>query len=99
MITRIASEKLAELASMFKAVAVIGPRQSGKTTLVKSLFPLKQYVDFENPDVRFLANEDPRGFLVKYADGAIFDEVQRVPQIFSYLQEILDNSKDRGKFI
>ncbi|HOW30038.1 MAG TPA: ATP-binding protein [Bacteroidales bacterium] len=99
MITRIASEKLAELASMFKAVAVIGPRQSGKTTLVKSLFPLKQYVNFENPDVRFLANEDPRGFLVKYADGAIFDEVQRVPQIFSYLQEILDNSKDRGKFI
>ena len=99
MITRIASSKLQELASMFKAVAVIGPRQSGKTTLVKGLFVNKPYVSFENPDIRLLATDDPRGFLLNYPDGAVFDEVQRVPHIFSYLQEILDNTADRGKFI
>jgi predicted AAA+ superfamily ATPase len=99
MIPRIASSKLQELASLFKAVAVIGPRQSGKTTLVKSLFTNKPYVSFENPDIRLMATDDPRGFLLKYPDGAIFDEVQRVPHIFSYLQEILDNTRDRGKFI
>jgi len=99
MIPRIASSKLQELATMFKAVAVIGPRQSGKTTLVKSLFLDKPYVNFENPDIRIFATEDPRGLLSKYRDGAIFDEVQRVPHIFSYLQEILDNSSERGKYI
>jgi uncharacterized protein len=99
MIPRIASSKLLELASLFKAVAVIGPRQSGKTTLVKSLFNNLPYVNFENPDIRILASDDPRGFLLKYPDGAVFDEVQRVPHIFSYLQEILDNSTRRGKFI
>ena len=99
MIPRSASTKLQELASLFKAVAVIGPRQSGKTTLVKSLFKNLPYINFENPDIRMLATDDPRGFLLKYADGAIFDEVQRVPHIFSYLQEILDNSTGRGKFI
>ncbi len=99
MLQRIASAKLLELASLFKAVAVIGPRQSGKTTLVKSLFSDKPYVNFENPDIRLFATDDPRGFLLKYPEGAVFDEVQRVPHIFSYLQEILDNTSDRGKFI
>lgn len=99
MIPRIASSKLRELAFMFKAVAVIGPRQSGKTTLVKSLFTDKPYVNFENPDIRLSATDDPRGFLLKFPEGAIFDEVQRVPHIFSYLQEILDNSREKGKFI
>jgi len=99
MIPRIASSKLLELASLFKAVAVIGPRQSGKTTLVKSLFRNLPYINFENPDIRITATDDPRGFLLKYPDGAVFDEVQRVPHIFSYLQEILDNSTRRGRYI
>jgi hypothetical protein len=99
MIPRIASAKLKTLASAFKAVALTGPRQSGKTTLVKSLFSHLPYLNFENPDIRLLANDDPRGFLLKYADGAVFDEVQRVPHIFSYLQEILDNTTGRGRFI
>jgi uncharacterized protein len=99
MITRVASIKLKELSLYFKAIALIGPRQSGKTTLVKMVFPDKPYVSLENPDTRYFAINDPRGFLNTYKDGAIFDEVQRVPELFSYLQEILDNSKETGQFI
>lgn len=99
MIPRIASARLMELAALFKAVAVVGPRQSGKTTLVKSVFPDKPYVSLENPDIRLFASDDPRGFLKKYSAGAVLDEIQRVPHIFSYLQEILDNSNERGKYI
>lgn len=99
MIERKAKTKLQELASVFKAVAVTGPRQSGKTTLVKSIFTQKPYLSLENPDTRKFALEDPRGFLGKYPEGAVLDEVQRVPELFSYLQEILDNSSLSGQFI
>jgi len=99
MIERFAASKIAQLARSFKSVAVTGPRQSGKTTLVKSLFPDKPYLSLENPDVRRFAIEDPRGFLARYEQGAIFDEVQRTPELFSYLQEILDNSSETGRFI
>lgn len=99
MISRHATKKLLQLASQFKAVAVIGPRQSGKTTLVKSLFPAKPYVSLEDPDTRTYALEDPRGFLANYPNGAVFDEVQRTPELFSYLQGILDNNENPGQFI
>ncbi len=99
MITRIAADKINGLAKVFKAIAVTGPRQSGKTTIVKELFKHKPYVSLENPDSRRFAIEDPRGFLKQYEDGAILDEVQRTPEIFSYLQEILDNSIAPGQFI
>ena len=99
MKTRVASAKIKKLASQFKIVAVTGPRQSGKTTLVKGLFKKKPYVSLENPDLRSFAIEDPRGFLTQYPDGAILDEVQRTPEIFSYLQEITDNKKGPGQFI
>lgn len=99
MIKREAEKQLAVLASQFKAVAVVGPRQSGKTTLVKYVFSDKAYVNFENPDIRRYALEDPRGFLSNYSNGAVFDEVQRVPEIFSYLQQILDDSPVNGLFI
>ena len=91
MISRNAANELLNLASQFKAVLVTGPRQSGKTTLVKALFGSKPYVNLENPDIRTYATEDPRGFLAQYSEGAIFDEVQRVPELFSYLQQILDD--------
>lgn len=99
MITREAQIKLLELSNSFKAIAVVGPRQTGKTTLVKTTFPSKPYYSLENPDIRNFAIDDPRGFLKTIPNGAILDEVQRVPELFSYLQEILDNSSDKGIFI
>lgn len=99
MIYREATEKLKQLSSQFKAVAVIGPRQSGKTTLVRAVFSEKPYVSLENPDNRNYALQDPRGFLGNYPDGAILDEVQRTPDLFSYLQGILDEKDDPGQFI
>lgn len=99
MIDRIAAEKVRELAKSFKAVAIIGSRQSGKTTLARSCFPDKPYVSLENPDTRRFALEDPRNFLKKYREGAILDEVQRTPELLSYLQQVLDESTEKGKFI
>lgn len=99
MIKRDAKISLLRLAGQYKSVAVIGPRQSGKTTLVKTAFPKKPYVSLENPDYRQFAVEDTRGFLNEYRSGAILDEVQRVPGIFSYLQQILDESDQTGLFI
>jgi predicted AAA+ superfamily ATPase len=79
---------------------VIGPRQSGKTTLVRSVFPDLPYVLLEDPDTRAFAEEDPRSFLAQYEKaGAVFDEVQRVPEIFSYLQGVLDRHQRPGQFI
>jgi uncharacterized protein len=99
MITRKAQIKLLKLSNSFKAIAVIGPRQAGKTTLVKATFPDKPYYSLENPDIRNFAIEDPRGFLNTMPNGAILDEAQRVPLLFSYLQEILDSSSEKGMFI
>jgi predicted AAA+ superfamily ATPase len=100
MIKRDAEEKLKKLAAGFPAVSVIGPRQSGKTTLVRSVFPKKPYVLLEDPDTRAFAEEDPRSFLAQYEkSGAILDEVQRVPELFSYLQGILDRQNTPGQFI
>jgi uncharacterized protein len=99
MIQRTAESELKSLATHYKAVAVVGPRQSGKTTLVRFAFADKPYVNLENPDIRNFATEDPRGFLSNYPDGAILDEAQRVPSLFSYLQQILDDSSSNGLFI
>ncbi|QPH40362.1 ATP-binding protein [Pedobacter endophyticus] len=99
MIDRIAKKELLALCDQFKAVAVIGPRQSGKTTLTRNAFPNKPYVSLENPDTRLFAQDDPRGFLSQFPDGAILDEAQKTPQLFSYLQQILDESSTTGKFI
>ena len=80
-------------------VAVTGPRQSGKTTLVRKAFPGKHYVSLEDLDEREFATDDPRGFLGRYPDGAILDEVQRCPELFSYLQTRLDQAKKNGQFV
>lgn len=99
MIERQTTERLKKLAAQFKSVAITGPRQSGKTTLAKQVFPDKQYASLENPDTRLMAQTDPRGFLAQFPKGAILDEIQQAPELFSYLQEILDNSNDTGLFI
>lgn len=99
MIERKAADRLMQLAQSFKVIAVIGPRQSGKTTLVRAVFPDLPYVSLENPDIRNFALEDPRGFLSTYDQGAVFDEAQRAPELFSYLQQIVDESPQTGRFI
>lgn len=82
MISRIAQKEVSQLAKEFKAVAIVGPWQSGKTTLARHVFGNKPYVSLENPDMRIFATEDPRGFLSQFPDGAILDEAQRTPQLF-----------------
>ena len=99
MILRVAQAELINLSKQYKAIAVIGPRQSGKTTLVKSGFPDKPYVNLENPDMRNFALEDPKAFLGQFPNGAILDEVQRTPELFSYLQQILDENDQTAQFI
>ncbi|MBU1146975.1 MAG: ATP-binding protein [Candidatus Omnitrophica bacterium] len=80
-------------------MTITGPRQSGKTTLAKACFPKKPYVNLEEPDKRKLAIEDPRGFLENLSRGAILDEIQRAPQLSSYIQSIVDSSSQKGMFI
>ncbi len=99
MIKRNSASTLKRLAKSFPVLAVTGPRQSGKTTLVKAVFPGKPYVSLEEIDVRDFATDDPKGFLQQFPDGAILDEVQRCPDLFSYLQPIVDSDKRPGLFI
>jgi predicted AAA+ superfamily ATPase len=99
MIKRNAGELLRELARGYYVVAVTGPRQSGKTTLVRHVFPEKQYISLEDPDEREFADQDPRRFLQRFPDGAVLDEVQRCPEIFSYLQSRVDADRQVGQFI
>lgn len=96
---RIAEKLLKKYSRQFRAVAVVGPRQSGKTTMVRKVFPLKPYVSLEDPDERMLAATDPRGFLARYKNGAIIDEAQRVPELFNYMQGILDQTNKDGFYI
>ncbi len=99
MILRTLEHKLRELASKFPVVSLTGPRQSGKTTLVRYVFSDYAYVSLEEPDNRLYAQSDPRGFLSNFPNGLIIDEVQRVPELFSYIQSIVDQSDMTGQFI
>ena len=99
VIYREISPKLLSLLEKYPAVNITGPRQSGKTTLAKSIANGYHYFSFENIDTRSFAEEDPRGFLHSAGERFILDEVQVVPTIFSYLQETLDNSRENGKVI
>ncbi|NNF97764.1 MAG: ATP-binding protein [Desulfobacteraceae bacterium] len=99
MIPRHAEKTLMELSKGYPAIAITGPRQSGKTTLAKHVFGNLPYVSLENPDLREMSQIDPRGFLEKYRKGAVFDEAQRSPELFSYLQEILDENEQPGRFV
>lgn len=99
MISRDIESVLRQMASTFKAVTITGPRQSGKTTLARSVFSHLPYLSLEAPDVRKMATEDPRRLLSLHPDGCILDEVQRTPALLSYLQGVLDASPAPGRYI
>jgi hypothetical protein len=99
MIQRDLTKRLKAAAKSFPAVTLTGPRQSGKSTLSRAAFPKHAYANLEAPDVRAFALEDPRGFLAQYPDGAVLDEVQRCPQLPSYLQGLIDKDPAPGKWV
>lgn len=99
MIPRKIVGELRAAAAEYPVVTVNGPRQSGKTTLVQSVFPDHGYCNLEQPDIRALASSDPATFMRMYPAPVIFDEIQRVPDILSYIQIAVDKSKKRGQYI
>lgn len=99
LIPREAEPVVRRLAEGYPVVAITGPRQSGKTTLVRTLFADRPYVSLEDLDELDFATRDPRGFLSRYPDGAVLDEVQRAPSLFSYLQTRVDEDRRLGRFI
>ena len=96
---RILSKKLAQIAKAFPVVCLIGPRQSGKTTLSRAVFPDHAYVSLEDLDNRIYAEQDPRGFLAQYNQNTIIDEAQRAPGLFSYMQTKVDELDKPGQYI
>jgi len=94
MIERTLANKMTALSQKFPVVTLTGPRQSGKTTLVKAVFSSLPYVSLEEPDIRQIALTDPRGFLANLGRGAVLDEVQHTPDLFSYLQTMVDSNPD-----
>ena len=99
MFKRTLSGKLSALAKKFPVVSIMGPRQSGKTTLSKKVFEDHDYVSLEEPDEREFALADPKGFLRRFSGGVILDEVQRSPDLLSYIQGIVDRENIPGRFI
>jgi uncharacterized protein len=99
VIKRNINNELLASAKEYPAVTILGPRQSGKTTLAKATFPKLPYLSLEEPDVRRQAIDDPRGFLADLTDAAILDEIQRTPDLLSYLQGMIDADRRPGRFI
>ncbi len=99
MLRRAITPTLHRLAAGFPVLAITGPRQSGKTTLARAVFGDKPYVSLEDPVERAFAQDDPLGFLARFAAGAIFDEAQRWPDLFSHLQGLVDADRRPGRFV
>lgn len=99
MIPRTAEALIATLLQGFPIVAVTGPRQSGKTTLARMVMNGRPYLSMEDPDVRALALDDPRGLLARFPNGGVLDEVQRAPELISYLQTLVDGDGRMGRFL
>ena len=98
MFKRTLSKKLTDLAKQFPVVSIMGPRQSGKTTLSKIVFKKHDYVSLEEPNEREFALADPKGFLRRFPGGVILDEIQRAPALLSYIQGIVDREDSPGRF-
>lgn len=99
MIKREMAKSIVDALKVMPAVTVTGPRQSGKTTLVKKLLPGYKYINLEDLETRAFATDDPKGFLKTAGEKAIFDEIQNVPQLFSYLQVEIDAAGKNGMYI
>lgn len=99
MLARTLKPKVEEMLSKYPIVSITGPRQSGKTTLTQLVRPDYQYVSLEDPSMRLFAQQDPVGFLETYQNGVILDEVQYVPELFSYLQVVTDARQRVGEYI
>lgn len=101
MITRKVTPQLLDLSTQYPVIAILGPRQSGKTTLARATFPNHKYVNLESLDLRQAAQEDPKTFLTSFQNGPglIIDEIQHVPELFSYLQVTVDLNRQPGFFI
>ncbi|HVV68572.1 MAG TPA: ATP-binding protein [Gammaproteobacteria bacterium] len=99
MFERLIAPTLQSLSQSFKIIVLTGPRQSGKTTLLRHLFPDYHYVSLESPDILLFVQQDPRGFLQSYSGHWIIDEAQNFPGLFSYLQELIDTPQEKRRFI
>lgn len=99
MIQRNIEKELLTLAKEFPIIVINGPRQSGKTTLSKMVFPNHDYVSLEEPEFRMLAEDDPNGFFKRFNGNIIIDEAQNVPELFSHLQGLADSTDHMGKYI
>lgn len=99
MFKRTLSTKLLTLAKKFPVISIMGPRQSGKTTLSKKVFEGHEYISLEEPNERDFALSDAKGFMRRFAGGVILDEIQRAPELLSYLQGIVDKEDSPGRFI
>lgn len=99
MFQRELTNQLIEMAKRYPVITLLGPRQSGKTTLVRKVFSQMAYVNLEAPDILQLAQDDPRGFLDQYPDGCILDEIQNYPELLSYIQTIVDQKDEEGMYI
>ena len=99
LIPRNITGNLAQLSKYYPVISLTGPRQAGMTTLLRELYPGYRYLSFESPEVRGDFEHDPKGFLRQYDDHAIFDEARHVPELFSYLQLMVDEDRRPGRFI
>lgn len=99
MIYRAIEKKIRYFAEQYPVITLTGPRQSGKSTLLKEAFPDYKYISLEDPDIRAVAENDPRGFLSIYNSKSIIDEAQHVPQLFSYIQTLVDKENESGMYI
>jgi predicted AAA+ superfamily ATPase len=99
MIERSIQQLLHKLSATYPVVTITGPRQAGKTTLAKMTFPGYNYCNLEHPEIRMLAQQDPKSFMLQYPAPVIIDEIQRVPELLSYIQVDVDSKKRNGDYI
>jgi predicted AAA+ superfamily ATPase len=99
MIKRHIEPEFLQLLGEYPIVTILGPRQAGKTTLARQLLPDYAYVNLEHPETRDFARDDPKAFLAQYPGKVIFDEIQRLPELLSYLQVAADNQRENGRYV